>query len=47
MYVLTAFLVFRVVFSLHKFWRHVIGNSIECFPISFLKTSAVIGSDLK
>ena len=26
---------------------HVIGNSIVCIPISVLKTSVVMGSDLK
>ena len=33
--------------SLHEFLIHVIGNSILCIPISVLKTSVVIGSDLK
>ena len=32
--------------SLHEFLIHVIGNSIVFFPISVLKTSVVIGSDL-
>ena len=35
------------VISLHEFLIHVIGNSIECIPISVLKTSVVIGSDLE
>ena len=30
-----------------SFLIHVIGNSIVCIPISFLKISVVIGSDLK
>ena len=30
-----------------SFLIHVIGNSIVCIPISILKTSVVIGSDLK
>ena len=33
--------------SLHSFLIHVIGNSIVCIPISVLKTSVVIRSDLK
>ena len=33
--------------SLHELLIHVIGNSIVCIPISVLKTSVVIGSDLK
>ena len=43
---LIASLVLQVI-SVHKFLIHVFGNSIVCIPISVLKTSVVIGSDLK
>ena len=33
--------------SFHELLIHVIGNSIVCITISVLKTSVVIGSDLK
>ena len=43
---LIASLVLWVI-SLHEFLIHVIGNSTVCIPISVLKTSVVIGADLK